>query len=258
MSNRRQFIQLATAAGITGVGTVESAQAAGSRYAIQPMAVPSLPIEGSQERFPVHRIYCMGLNYAEHVKEGVSKGGPNVPPFYFQKANDMIVQNNSTVRYPSQTKDYQYELELVVALAKGGTNIPVEKALDYVFGYAVGLDMTRRDLQKHAMDNRIAWEPGKSFEQCAPCAAIHPVSKVGHLSTGRLQLKVNDEIHQDADIGDMIYNVPKIISFLSESIELAPGDLIYTGTPAGVGPVVSGDRMVGTIERLGTLVITVA
>jgi fumarylpyruvate hydrolase len=252
--NRRQFIGFA-AAGLTGSALAPDVEAAGSpRYAITPPAVPSLPIAGSRERFPVHRIYCMGLNYVDHSKEA---GMTDIPPFYFQKSADMIVENNSTIRYPGLTKDYHHEIELVVALARGGGNIPVEKALDYVFGYAVGLDMTRRDLQTDARKKGLPWEPGKSFEQSAPCTAILRVAEVGHLRQGRIELKVNDQLRQSADIGEMIYDVPRIINHLSQSIELAPGDLIYTGTPAGVGPVVSGDRMVGSIDKLGTLTITV-
>lgn len=253
MSNRRHFIHLATA-GLAGATLADTANAAEPRYAVTPMTTPSLPIEGSKQRFPVHRIYCMGLNYTEHSKEA---GLQDIPPFYFQKSNDMIVENNTTIRYPLMTKNFHYELELVVALARGGTNIPVEKALEYVFGYAVGLDMTRRDLQMEGREKKLPWEPGKSFEQSAPCTTIHRAADVGHLSKGRIQLKVNDQIRQDADISEMIYDVARIVSFLSKSIELAPGDLIYTGTPAGVGPVVSGDKMVGTIDKLPTLTITV-
>jgi fumarylpyruvate hydrolase len=218
--------------------------------------IPSLPVVGSAARFPVRRIYCMGLNYPNHVAEG--KGGFKAPPFYFQKAADMIVQNNSQVDYPLLTKDFEYELEMVVALKSGGKNIAKEQALDCVYGYAVGLDMTRRDLQGEGIDKRMPWEPGKSFDQCAPCSAITPASKVGYLSQGRIQLKVNGQVHQNDDIGAMIYDVPSIIAFLSKSVALAAGDIIYTGTPAGSGPVVSGDRMVGTIDQLETLTITVA
>lgn len=251
--NRRQFIGLA-AASLAGSGLAENANAASPRYAIATPSIPSLPIAGSRERFPVHRIYCMGLNYADHSKES---GMAAVPPFYFQKSADMIVENHSTIRYPTLTKNYHHEIELVVALARGGSDIPVEKALDCVFGYAVGLDMTRRDLQTEAMKKNLPWEPGKSFEQSAPCSAIVRAAEIGHLRQGRIELKVNDQLRQGADISEMIYDVPRIIQHLSKSIELAPGDLIYTGTPAGVGPVVSGDRMVGSIDKLGTLTITV-
>jgi len=252
--NRRQFIGFA-AAGLTGSALAPSAEAASTpRYAVAPPPVPSLPIEGSRERFPVHRIYCMGLNYLEHSKEA---GMTEIPPFYFQKSADMIVENHSTISYPGLTKDYHHEIELVVALSRGGSDIPVEKALDHVFGYAVGLDMTRRDLQTDARKKGLPWEPGKSFEQSAPCSAIFRAADVGHLQKGRIELKVNDQLRQGADLSEMIYNVARIINHLSQSIALAPGDLIYTGAPAGVGPVVSGDRMVGSIEKLGTLTITV-
>lgn len=253
-ANRRQFIASA-ALGLTGSALASTAQAASApRYAVAPSPQPSLPIKGSGERFPVHRIYCMGLNYAEHSKES---GMSNIPPFYFQKSADMIVDDHATVRYPSLTKDYHHEIELVVALARGGRDIPVEKALDCVFGYAVGLDMTRRDLQTDARKTGLPWEPGKSFEQSAPCGPIFRAAEVGHLQQGRIELKVNDQLRQGADLNEMIYSVARIVNHLSLSIELAPGDLIYTGTPAGVGPVVSGDRMVGAIDKLGTLTITV-
>lgn len=253
MSNRRKFIQLAGAA--AGLGAASELSAGSGAYVVPPMPVPSLPIEGSRDRFPVHRIYCLGLNYLAHIKEG---GGEPTPPFYFQKSNDMIVENHSAIRYPSLTKNFHHEIELVVALGKGGTDIAVERALDCVFGYAVGLDMTRRDLQAQEIELKLPWEGSKSFEQCAPCTAIWPSARVGHLSKGRIQLMVNDVLRQDADLSDMILDVPHAIHFLSTSIVLAPGDLIYMGTPAGVGPVVSGDRMVGSIDKLGSLTITVA
>jgi fumarylpyruvate hydrolase len=255
MNNRREFFQV-TALGAAGIALFSQVEAAGSGYVVPPEAIPSLPVMGSAARFPVRRIYCMGLNYPAHVDEG--KGGFKVPPFYFQKSADMIVQNNAKVDYPLLTKDFEYELELVVALKSGGKNIAKEQALDCVYGYAVGLDMTRRDLQGDGMSKKMPWEPGKSFDQSAPCSAITPTSKVGHLSKARIQLKVNDLVHQDDDISAMIYDVPSIIAFLSKSVALAAGDIIYTGTPAGSGPVVSGDRMVGTIEQLGALTITVA
>jgi fumarylpyruvate hydrolase len=156
------------------------------------------------------------------------------------------------------TKNYHHEIELVVALARGGANISAEQALDHVFGYAAGLDMTRRDLQMEARGKGTPWEIGKSFEQSAPCAAIHRAADVGHIQNGRIQLMVNDKVRQEADIKEMILDVAHCIAFLSTSVELAPGDLIYTGTPAGVGPVVAGDRMVGTIDRLDKLDIRVS
>ena len=253
-SDRRRFIGFA-AAGLSGAALAPNAQAAATpHYAVTPPALPSLPIAGSRERFPVHRIYCMGLNYPEHSKES---GMSDIPPFYFQKSADMIVENHSTISYPGLTRDYQHEIELVVALARGGSDIPVAQALEHVFGYAVGLDMTRRDLQTDARKKGLPWEPGKSFEQCAPCSAIFRAAEIGHLHRGRIELKVNDQLRQGADLSEMIYDVARIINHLSQSIRLAPGDLIYTGTPAGVGPVVSGDRMVGSIDELGTLTITV-
>lgn len=254
MTDRRRFIQTA-AAGVAGVGLAGRASAAESRFAV-PASTPSLPILGSAQRFPVRRIYCMGMNYKAHVAEG--RDSFKAPPFYFQKSADMIVQNNAKVAYPLLTKDFEYELELVVALKSGGRNIPVERALDCVYGYGVGLDMTRRDLQFDAMTHKMPWEPGKSFDQSAPCSAISPVARAGHPKAGSIRLKVNDQVHQDGDLGDMILNVAQIIAFISASAELVAGDLIYTGTPAGSGPVISGDRMEGTIDGLETLTITIA
>ncbi|MGO9993621.1 MAG: fumarylacetoacetate hydrolase family protein [Steroidobacteraceae bacterium] len=253
MSNRRQFIAVVSVA-LAGTALIDRAEAAATRYAVPPMAVPSLPIERRAERFPVHHIYCMGLNYKKPA-ESLAKAPETV---YFQKSNDSIAENHSTVRYPSMTKDYRYELEMVVAIGRSGRSIPLEKALEHVYGYALGLDMGRWDLVAAALKSGLPWEAGKSFEQSAPCTAIHCVADIGHLRTGRLQLKVNDMLKQDDDIGNMILDVPHIIAFLSQWVELQPGDLIYTGTPAGVGAVVSGDRMVGTLEGIGSeLVIKV-
>ena len=253
MTNRRKFFQLA-AAGAAGASLAGQSRATASHYAIPPMAVPSLPIAGSKLRFPIHRIYCLGLNYPAHIKEGKM---PSLPPFYFQKANDMIVENNSTVQYPALTHDLEHEIEQVVAIGRGGVNIRIDDAQDHVFGYALGLDMTRRDVQNGEYHHGLPWEGGKSFEQCAPCTAIHRVADVGHISKGRIQLSVNGKLRQDDDLRSMILNVPQAIAFISTSITLMPGDLIYMGTPAGTAPVVLGDVMVGTIENFETLTIKV-
>lgn len=262
MSNRREFFQVA-ALGAAGAVLSSRAEAASPGYVIPPEAIPSLPVAGSKDRFPVRRIYCIGMNYQSHVDEDQSKVAQGreafkAPPFYFLKSPDMIVQNNATIDYPLLTKDFQYELEMVVALKSGGKNIPKERAQDCVYGYAVGLDMTRRDLQGEALNHKLPWEPGKSFDQSAPCSAITPASKIGPMNKGRIELKVNDKVEQVGDISSLILDVPTIIAFLSTSYNLAGGDLIYTGTLAGSGPVVSGDRMVGTIEKLETLTISVA
>ena len=262
MSNRREFFQVA-ALGAAGVTLSSRAEAASPGYVISPAAIPSLPVIGTTDRFPVRRIYCIGMNYQAHVDEDQSKVAQGreafkAPPFYFLKSPDMIVQNNSKIDYPLLTKDFHYELEMVVALKSGGKNIAKAQALDCVYGYAVGLDMTRRDLQGEALNNKMPWEPGKSFDQSAPCSAITPVSKIGHMNKGHIQLKVNDKVEQVGDVSSLILDVPAIIAFLSKSYELRAGDIIYTGTLAGSGPVVSGDRMVGTIDKLEPLTITVA
>jgi len=226
------------------------------KYAVPAPPIPSLPVAGSKLRYPVRRIYCVGRNYLAHVKE--MGNDEKLPPLFFAKAPDMIVESGSTVPYPIFTQNYQHEIELVVAMKSGGSNIPAEKALDHVYGYAVGLDMTRRDVQQAAVKAGRPWEVGKSFDQSAPCGAIHPVSEVGHISSGRIQVSVNGNVRQDSDISLLIWNVAQIIHHLSLQVALAAGDLIYTGTPDGVGAVVAGDEMVGTIDKLGEIRIKIA
>ena len=225
-------------------------------YVFPAPPAPALPIAGSNLRFPVRRIYCVARNYLDHIRE--LGNDEKAPPFFFFKAADMLVQNGATVPYPSLTQNFQHEVELVAAMKSGGLNIPVERALDHVFGYAIGLDMTRRDIQQAAAKSGRPWEIGKSFDHSAPCGAIYPVSQVGHFSEGKLQVTVNGQVRQDSDLKMMIWSVPHIIHHLSQQVEIAAGDLIYTGTPSGVGPVVSGDEMIGRIEKLGELRIRVA
>ena len=217
---------------------------------------PSLPVVGTTARFPVHRIYCVGRNYLAHVRE--FGNDEKNPPFFFGKASDMIVENRASVPYPPLTSNYHHEVELVAAIGKGGANIPVESALGHVFGYAIGFDMTRRDVQQAAAKKGHPWEIGKSFDQSAPCGPIYPVAQVGHLQEGEIEIAVNGQVRQHSDLNQMIWDVPNIISQLSQQVALQPGDLIYTGTPEGVGPVVSGDVMVGRIAKLGELTIKVA
>jgi len=226
------------------------------KYAVPTPPIPSLPVAGSDLRYPVRRIYCVGRNYLAHVKE--MGNDEKLPPLFFAKAPDMIVESGSTIPYPIFTQNYQHEIELVVAMKSGGSNIPAEKALDHVYGYAVGLDMTRRDVQQAAVKAGRPWEVGKSFDQSAPCGAIHPVSEVGHISSGRIQVSVNGNVRQDSDISLLIWDVAQIIHHLSLQVALAAGDLIYTGTPDGVGAVVAGDEMVGTIDKLGEIRIKIA
>lgn len=225
-------------------------------YAVPAPLQPSLAVAGTTARFPVHRIYCVGRNYLAHVRE--FGNDEKNPPFFFAKANDMIVEDGSTVPYPPLTNNYHHEVELVVAIGKGGANIPVESALSHVFGYAIGFDMTRRDVQQAAGKKGHPWEIGKSFDQSAPCGPIHPVAQVGHLQEGEIEIAVNGTVRQQSDLNLMIWDVPNIINQLSQQVTLQPGDLIYTGTPEGVGPVVSGDVMVGRIAKLGELTIKVA
>lgn len=223
--------------------------------AIDPPPLVTLPIEGSDQRFPVRRVYCIGRNYAAHAIE-MGHDPDREPPFFFQKNPDNLYAG-ATFPYPAQTRDVHHEIELVVALQSGGRNIPVATALDHVWGYAVGLDMTRRDLQGTAKQMGRPWEIGKAFEQSAPVSPLRPVSAVGHPAKGLVQLTVNGALRQTGDLDQMIWKVPEMIACLSEYFELAPGDVIMTGTPAGVGPVVVGDVMEGVIEGVGTLTVTV-
>jgi fumarylpyruvate hydrolase len=226
------------------------------KFAFPPPPVSSVAIAGSDLRFPIHRVYCVGRNYLAHIREfGKDE---KAPPFFFSKTPDMVVENGSSVPYPPLTKNFHHEVELVVAIGKGGADIPVENALDHVFGYGVGFDMTRRDIQQEASKAGRPWEIGKSFDYSAPCSAIHPVAKVGHFPKGRIQISVNGQVRQNSDVSLMLWNVPEIIHHLSLQVTLQPGDLIFTGTPEGVGAVVSGDEMVGSIEGLDELRIKVA
>lgn len=214
-----------------------------------------LPINGSSQHYPVRRIYCVGRNYLAHIRE--LGNDEREPPFFFAKHRDMIVQNGKSCAYPALTNDYQHEIELVVAMKSGGMNIPVAAALDHVYGYAVGLDMTRRDQQNLMKSKKLPWEIGKSFEDSAPCGTIYPVEQVGHLSQGRIHLAVNGKTIQDSDLAKMIWNVPEIIHHLSTQAELAAGDLIFTGTPEGVAALQRGDKMTARIDTLGELTVTV-
>lgn len=229
---------------------------ASEAFVIEPSARPTLPVTGTDLRFPVRRIYCVGRNYLAHVRE--FGHDEKAPPFFFAKQPDMIVESGSTVPYPPLTQNYQHEVELVAAIGKGGANIPVEQALDHVYGYAIGFDMTRRDLQQGMAKAGRSWEIGKSFDHSAPCGPVHPASSLGHPNRGKIQITVNGEIRQNSDLNMMMWNVAEIVHHLSLQVMLAPGDLIYTGTPEGVGAVVAGDEMVGTIEGLGELRIRIA
>ena len=221
------------------------------------LPTPALPVRGSNTLFPVRRIYCVGRNYAEHAIE-MGHDPTREAPFFFQKAPDSLVRDDGTFPYPTGSSDVHHELELVVALKSGGADIPEARALDHVFGYAVGLDMTRRDLQGAAKKAGRPWEVGKAFDHAAPCSALAPASSIGHPAKGAIRLDVNDVTRQQGDLSQMIWTVPEIIAHLSHLFELKAGDLIFTGTPAGVGPVKRGDRLHGTIEGVGELRISVA
>ncbi len=225
-------------------------------YVFAPPATTALAVRGSTDLFPVRRVYCVGRNYAEHAIE--MGGDPSrEPPFFFQKNPDNIVPGGGAFPYPPATQNVHHEIELVVALAKGGENIPVETALDHVFGYAVGLDMTRRDLQDEAKAARRPWELAKAFESSAPMGEIAPASVIGHPAAGSIWLDVNGKRTQTGDLNQLIWKVPEAISYLSGLFRLAPGDVIMTGTPAGVGPVQRGDALEGHIDGIGDLRVRV-
>jgi len=221
------------------------------RYVFAAPAQPAVEIKGLQERFPVRRIFCVGRNYAAHARE--LGNDEREPPFFFTKPADAIVPNHATIPYPSRTANLHHEVELVLALGKGGRNVAVDRALDLIYGYAVGNDLTRRDLQFESRDKGRPWDTAKAFDRAAPITAITPVAISGHIQKGRIWMTVNGELRQQGDISDLIWSVPEIVAELSTLFELAPGDLIYTGTPAGVGPLKPGDRVEGGVEGLDNL-----
>ncbi|NEW96083.1 fumarylacetoacetate hydrolase family protein [Rhodopseudomonas sp. BR0G17] len=224
-------------------------------FVIAPPPQPALAVAGSADRFPVRRIWCVGRNYLEHVRE--MGNDERQPPFFFAKHADMVAPDGATIAYPPLTKDLHHEVELVVALKSGGLNIPVEKALDHVWGYAVGIDLTRRDLQIASRKKEQPWEIGKSFDASAPCGALRPASEIGHPATGKIWLSVNGTERQTGDLSEMIWNVPEIIAKLSSQVELAAGDIIMTGTPAGVAALSPGDSIACGVDGIGTLDVTI-
>jgi fumarylpyruvate hydrolase len=225
-------------------------------FLFEPAPVPALPIRGTDKLFPVHRIYCVGRNYAEHAKE-MGHDPSREPPFFFQKNPDSLIPGGGDFPYPPKSSDVHHEFEMVVALGRGGTDIPVERALDCVYGYAVGLDMTRRDLQGEAKKLGRPWEVGKAFESAAPCSEIVPAAVIGHPAVGAVWLKVNGELRQKGDLAQLIWKVPEMISHLSGLFALRPGDLIFSGTPAGVGAVKRGDLLQGGVEGIGEIAVRV-
>jgi fumarylpyruvate hydrolase len=217
---------------------------------------PYVPVSGSDRRFPVHRIYCVGRNYAAHARE--SGADPDrEPPFYFMKPADAATPNDSRIPYPSRTADLHHEIELVVAIGKGGSAISPEAAFAHIFGYAVGIDLTRRDLQTAAKNAGRPWDTSKGFDHSAPVTEIHTVSQVGHPARGRIWLKVGAELRQDGDLDELIWSVPEAVAELSTLFALVPGDLIFTGTPAGVGPLKPGDKVTGGVEGVDEIRIEI-
>ena len=224
-------------------------------YVVEVADVVAVPVVGEEAKFPVRRIYCVGRNYASHAIE-MGSDPKKEPPFFFTKANDqqsVVIATEgveATIEYPSQTNNLNYELELVIAIGKKGKNISVSEAEDYIYGFAVGLDMTRRDLQQEAKNGGRPWEMSKAFDQAAVVGEISPKSEVGVINSGTIELQVNGETVQKADVRELIWSNAEVISRLSEFVELRAGDLIYTGTPEGVGAVSSGDIMVGAVDSL--------
>lgn len=223
-----------------------------TQFVFPPPVIPSVAIANSDVRFPVHRIYCVGRNYAAHARE--MGQDEREAPFFFMKPADAIVEQGQTIPFPLRTNNLHHEIELVVALQAGGTHVTTERALELIYGYAVGNDLTRRDLQFEARDKGRPWTTGKSFDRAAVISAIHPASIIGHPKRGRIWLAVNGELRQEGDLGDLIWSVPEIIAELSTLFELRAGDLIYTGTPAGVAALKPGDRVEGGVDGVDTLV----
>lgn len=225
------------------------------RFVIDPPAIVALPIVGTDDLFPVRRVYCIGRNYAAHAIE-MGHNPDREPPFFFQK-NPSNLDPSGKFPYPPQSTDVHHEVEVAVMLKSGSANIAIEQALGHVYGYALSLDMTRRDLQGAQKKMGRPWEIGKAFECSAPVGPIHPVSAVGHLSEGSITLKVNGDLRQEGDMNQMIWKVPEMISYLSKYFEVAAGDVILSGTPAGVGPIVKGDIMDISARGLGTMTVPV-
>ena len=229
-------------------------------FVIPPGPVPAVAVDGSDDLFPVHRVYCVGRNYADHARE-MGHDPDRERPFFFQKSPDNLLpaglMDEAGFPYPPQSQNVHFEIELVVALSGGGVDVPEQKALDLIWGYGVGLDMTRRDLQGEAKKAGRPWDSGKAFEHSAPIGPLCPLAATGPMEEGRIWLDVNGEPRQDGNVDQLIWKVPEIIAHLSTLFELRPGDLIFTGTPAGVGPVRKGDVMEGGVEGVGEIKVEV-
>ena len=225
-------------------------------FVFPPPVPPSLAVAGTEARFPLRRIFCVGRNYAAHARE--MGGNPaREAPFFFTKPADAVVDSGATIPYPPLTEDLHHEIELVVAIGTGGADIPASDALSHVWGYCVGIDLTRRDLQADAKKTGRPWDWAKGFDRSATCSRLYPAEAIGHPDEGRIWLAVDDDIRQDGDLSELIWSVPEIIAHCSASVELAPGDLIFTGTPAGVGPVQPGQTVTGGIDGLGEIAVTI-
>lgn len=225
-------------------------------YAFPAPNLSSVPVAGTSVVFPVHRIYCVGRNYAAHARE-MGFDPDREPPFFFCKPSDAVVEDGATIPYALATGALEHEIELVVAIGRDGREIAREAALEHVYGYAVGIDLTRRDLQLAARDKGRPWDTGKAFDQSAPLGAIRRAGEIGHPAAGAIWLTVNDEIRQNADLNQLIWPVADVIAQLSQLFVLKPGDLVFTGTPAGVGPVRPGDRVRGGIAGVGEISIVI-
>lgn len=223
-------------------------------FALQPPPVPAVAVSAGGS-FPVRRIFCVARNYAEHARE-MGSDPVREPPFFFTKPADAVVASGALLAFPPRTANLHHEVELVVAIGRGGADIPAGQVDgDHIFGYAVGIDLTRRDLQAAAKAKGQPWDMAKGFDNSAPVGPISPLSRTGVMTRGRIELRVNGEVRQSGDIADMIWHIPEIVQELSAFVELAPGDLIFTGTPAGVGPVVRGDRLEARIDGLDPLTV---
>jgi fumarylpyruvate hydrolase len=227
-----------------------------STFVIDPPTVISLPVVGEVSRFPVNRIFCVGRNYADHARE-MGHDPDREPPFFFMKPASSIVADGKDTAYPNLSQDVHHEVEMLVAIGKGGADIAVENALDHVYGYGVGLDLTRRDLQGEAKKMGRPWDTGKAFDQSAPCGPITRVAQCGHLNQAPIKLTINGQVCQEGNLNQLIWNVPETIAYLSTLFTLQAGDLIFTGTPAGVGPISRGDVLEGSVEGLASLKTTI-
>lgn len=227
------------------------------KYVFNPHPLATLPVRGDEARFPIRRVFCVGRNYADHAREmgALDQAEGREPPFFFTKPGDAVVGGDGevSVSYPPATANLHHEVELVVALAGGGSNIPVAEANALIFGYAVGLDLTRRDMQARAKEKSHPWDMSKGFDQSAVVGEIVPAAVCGHPQQGRIRLEVNGECRQDGDLSAMMWKIPEIIANLSTFVKLAAGDLIFTGTPAGVGALVRGDVLIGSVEGVAGL-----